>query len=210
MDFPGLGRLLKFYNVFLISGPVILTVGAVLLIRWALACRRASGGTGTSPRKSTLAGALIALLIGSVHLWGCYASVANAYRFRFDPRDVVELRVTRMTAEGNPAPDGSRTISDRPLIAEGLSRLASSDCWRRNHERLEDGYRIQIMIPGSPIATDRYVSVYRRSSHRGSLAVVVPHIGENHGGTVSHAGYYNCPAFLEWVARNLDPLFASH
>jgi hypothetical protein len=61
------------------------------------------------------------------------------------------------------------------------------------------------VIPGSP--ADRYLSVYRRSSGAGAVSVVIPHLGENHAGTVNHAGEYSCPEFLDWVAKRIDPLF---
>jgi len=209
MDFPRLAQLVRLYNVFLVSGPIAFTVGVVFLVRWMRARRQPTEGNRKARQTSQLVGALVALVIGLVHFLGIYASLSNALRFRFDPKEVTELRIVRMGGEGTTGPMISRTLSDRSLIEDGLARLVSSECWWRNHEHLEDGYRIQIVIPGSALEHDRYLSLYRRSSRSGSVAVVIPHLGEGHVGTMSNAGTYSCPAFQEWAARVIDPLFAA-
>jgi len=206
MDFPSAGQLIRHYNAFLISGPLVLAVSVGFWISWIRSLRKPPVAGTSGGRHRLLPFALATLLIGSVHFLGIYASVANAIRFRFDPKDATELRIVRATEEGRVVDEPPRTISDRALIAEGLSRLALSESRRRNHEHFLEGYRIQIIVPGS--TTERYVSVYRKSSGGGSVTVTVPHLGAGHAGTMSNAGEYSCPGFHDWVARNVDPLFA--
>src|SRR5262249_25587482 len=143
--------------------------------------------------------------IGSVHFLGIYASVVNASRFHFDPKDAAEIRIQRVTEEGKAA-GPSQTFSDRAAIRDGLSRLASARAFWRNHEHFLDGYRIEIVIPGAP---ERFLSVYRRSSNGRSVSIVIPHFGVTHGGTISNGGVYDCPGFHQWARERVDPLFAS-
>jgi len=204
MDFPGTGLLLRQYNIFLLSGPLLIlgTVGywAVRILR-----RRNPQSRPSTPFRKALFASAAALLIGLVHFLGIYASIVNAWNFRFDPKDVTELRIVRMDEEGRAGSSGAKTLADRAALADGLPRLVASESRHRNHEHYSDGYRIQIVIPGS--REDRYLSVYRRSSGAGAVSVVIPHLGASHAGTVNHAGEYSCPSFLDWVAKTIDPLF---
>jgi len=207
MDFPSAGQLVRHYNVFLLSGPLVLGLSAGFWIRWIRSPRKEQEGVPPNQRSRLLLFAVATLAIGSVHFLGIYTSVVNAMRFRFDPKDVVELRIVRATEEGLVVEETPKSITDRAIIAEGLARLTASESRRRNHEHYLDGYRIQIVIPGSP--EERCISVYRRSSAAGAVTVVVPHLGPGHAGTVKNAGEYSCPGFHAWVAANVDPLFAT-
>ena len=109
--------------------------------------------------------------------------------------------------KGHPRSNPEKTLRDPALVTDGLSRLVDSSAWHRNHEHYSDGYRIQIVIPGTPNEQGRYISVYRRSSREGTVTLAIPHIGESHSGLVNHVGEYESPRFLEWVARTVDPLF---
>jgi hypothetical protein len=204
MDFPSAGLLLRQYNVFLFSGPLLI-LGTLGYWGYRIFRRRGPESPPSPPPGKALLASGAALLIGVVHFLGIYASLANARNFRFDPKDVAELRVVRMGEEGRATSGDPKTIRDRAMLDDGLSRLVESESRHRNHEHYSDGYRIQIVIPGSP--ADRYLSVYRRSSGGGAVSVVIPHLGASHAGTVNHAGEYSCPEFLAWVAKSIDPLF---
>jgi len=204
MDFPSAGLLLRYYNVFLFSGPLLI-LGTLGYWGYRFFHRRTPESPPSTPRGKALLASSAVLLIGVVHFLGIYASLANALNFRFDPKDVAELRVVRVGEEGRATSGDTKTIRDRAILEGGLSLLVASESRHRNHEHYSDGYRIQIVIPGSP--ADRYVSVYRRSSGGGAVSVVIPHLGEGHAGTVNHAGQYGCPQFLDWVAKTIDPLF---
>ncbi len=207
MTFPSAGQLIRHYNVFLLSGPFFLAVSVGLWVQWIRSLGKGRGNAPPARRGRLLLFAVGTLVIGGVHFLGIYASVANAIRFQFDPEKVAELRIVRVTEEGHGVQEVPRSITDRELIVSGLFRLAMSESLGRNHEHFLDGYRIQIVIPGSPA---RYVSVYRRSSRGVAVAVVIPHLGPGHAGTVENAGEYSGPSFHDWVRKNVDPLFGAH
>jgi hypothetical protein len=207
MNFPSSWELVRLYNGFLLSGPLILCASAGFWIKLFRSFRNRA--KQHPPRRATLASAgVLTLLIGSAHFLGIYASVANAWRFRFDPGEVAELRITRLLDEtGAAAEEPPRVITDRAVILQGMSTLSASRAHWRNHEHFLDGYQIEIVIPKAAGSRKSFVSVFRRSNRRGDLAVVIPHLGVSHQGTVNNAGEYSCPAFHEWVARKIDPLF---
>lgn len=207
MDFPSTWQLIRHFNVFLLSGPVVLVVSAGFWFQWARSFRTPATVPMKTPRSRLLLFAVATLVIGAVHFLGIYASVRNAWKFRFEPREVAEIRVVRVSEEGTPLETPTKSISDRMLLTDGLSSLSHAESRRRNHEHYLDGYRMQIVMSAGASAVQRYLSVYRKSSRAGPVTVVIPHLEPGHQGTVQNAGEYTCPAFLDWVAKNVDPLF---
>ena len=208
MSFPSYLELIKHYNIFLLSGPIILLVS---LGSWAalIRSRRQTAVTpGGKKGWELLFTALVTSLIGGVHLFGIYGSVLNAWRFRrLEPGQVIGLSVQRMGEEGVPENRPPVIIKDMVLIQEGLSELATSKSRSRNHESFSDGYRIKLLLEGARPGTDYYLSLYRNSNRGGPVSVVIPHVGANSAGTANHGGEYSCVEFGEWVRRRIDPLF---
>src|SRR5437868_14106294 len=110
MDFPSAGQLIRHYNVFLLSGPLVLAASVGFWINWIRSLRKPPVAGASGGRHRLLPFALATLLIGGVHFLGIYASVANAIRFRFDPRDATELRIVRATEEGRRVEEARRAI----------------------------------------------------------------------------------------------------
>jgi len=210
LGFPSLIELIKHYNAFLVSGPFLIALSLYLGIRY-LKTRRALSESAIKPKQTPKPPQLVfiagAMLIGAVHFWGIYSSVANALKFRsLDPAQVTELTIEKMEEEGRPSPGPRMSLRDPVLIQEGLRKLAGAKSRLRNHEHFLDGYRIHLRLKGPP-ENDYYLSVYRKSSRAGRADAVIPHIGPEGSGTVHNAGEYSCPEFLAWTSEHFDSLY---
>jgi hypothetical protein len=208
MSFPSYLELIKHYNFFLLSGPILLLLS---LGSWRALIRSRRGAvvtSGSNKRWNLLFTAVVTSVIGLAHLLGIYASVLNAWRFRrLEPGQVTGLSIQRMAEEGRPENRPPVIVRDAALIQEGLGQLATARSRSRNHESFSDGYRIQLLLGGAQSGTNYYLSVYRSSSGGGPVSVVIPHVGADSAGTANHGGEYSCVEFGEWVRRRIDPLF---
>jgi hypothetical protein len=54
--------------------------------------------------------------------------------------------------------------------------------------------------------SDLYLFAYRRNERGARVDVVVPSVSRRIGGFTMEAGEYSCPAFLNWLESEVDPL----
>jgi hypothetical protein len=109
-------------------------------VQWIQSLRKPREVAPPAQRRRPLLFALATLAIGGVHFLGINVSVANAMGFRFDSKDVTELRIVRVTEESHVVEEVPMSITDRALIVDGLTRLETSESRSRNHEHFLDGY----------------------------------------------------------------------
>ncbi len=62
----------------------------------------------------------------------------------------------------------------------------------------------QLIFADENMGKDFYISVYRKSNNKEGKSVVIPHYYENKN---LNLGEYSCPAFQDWVSKNIDPIF---
>jgi len=102
--------------------------------------------------------------------------------------------------------DNSKFVffDDTQAVQKALQSLRNCSETSRNHESYQDGYKFQIIFADENSEKDLYISVYRKSNNKEGKSVVIPHYYENKN---LNLGEYNCPAFQDWVIKNIDPLF---
>lgn len=212
MEFPNFDELIKYHNVFLGTGPFLLGVLAVSLYIKLKGRKKEPSDFDDHAADSTQGLPWVAILliglIGFSHFFGAYSSVLNAVRFRLiAPDEISAMTVQKVKNEGSPEVSQPVTLSDPEVIQQGLTTLNNAQSYRRNHEQYSDGYRCRLFLKGSDHGSDFYITAYRKSSRSGTAWVVIPHIGENHSGSLNHGGEYTSPEFGKWLQQNAIPLF---
>ena len=161
--FPSYGQVATSAAPFLIFGPMLLVVAAVIWRR---------------PGSQLKAARILILVIGTVPVVTACFMFANAWYLRVDPSSVAELKFTRLESES--ASDGaSRTISDPTEIAEALRLLASAQARVRERESFADGYIIRVKRKGASEFSGRYIFVFRKSTKRGAVTVAFPSVSRS-------------------------------
>ena len=203
MDFPSTMAIVKQYNFFLLSGPGALFAGILLLGRMVLQRVKRSDPQARErrarpPQLLFLAVALI--FIGAIHL-NVYRSVAVARDFQTIRLDDVDGLIIEAISDSDGHPRQAVLVDDAAYARTGLRKLTTSASYSRNHETFSMGYRIQLIIKG--IKADKFLSVYRRSSRAGEVAVVIPHHGIDPSSMEFQGGTYEDEAFVIWVEEAL-------
>ena len=128
MTFPSTYEIIKHFNVFLITGPILIIVSISFWFlyyfrfrRWsspAINLRLRTRDHSDLPAKryrtpsQALAIAIISMIIGGVHLL-IYLQVSTAFRFRFNTAEVEEIRIARFQSQST---EPYRRQADQPLI----------------------------------------------------------------------------------------------
>jgi hypothetical protein len=116
---------------------------------------------------------------------------------RFAPSEVVAVQIMRRESETSPPFGPAVVLTEAHMLQSGLSQLAGASAHIRSHEGYSDGYQLRLRLQDEPEFGDRTLNVYRRSS-RSIEAVSIVIIG---------TAEYTCPAFHQWIATTIDPLF---
>ena len=212
MTFPSTYEIIKHFNVVLITGPILLIVSVPFWVLFYLRVRHPN--PSYIPRKrrrksvQALAGALFLTMIGGGHLL-IYFQVTTAFRFRFDPDDIEEIRIARFERQftkpywrhvGEPL-----VIRDTALIREGLSKLHSASSFQTEHEHFEGtAYRIVFRFWGKSQYSLRSLWLHDRTQHRNDINVIIPNIGD-HGSITNQGGEYSCSEFHQWFEKEILP-----
>ena len=223
-NFPTTIQMVDCYNMFLVTGPIILIVAIVLSVRTAIIFLRAHKpdmaeqypadrpneiGRAQKPAiwPRYLVATILCYVCAWIHLTGIYGSVFNGLHWRIDPDEIAEIQIEAFR--------GSRTdmdrigapfiVSDTAIIREGFSYLRYAEPFHRQHEHCLDGFRIRLKLVGAKDYSLRYLSIYDRTSMRSGLSVVIPHIGPIDSGCINHAGEYNCKVFHQWFREKILP-----
>lgn len=226
MNFPPITQVLWDCGAFLFTGPVALLIGAALwfvflrlvyrTVRDRL--RQPEGETGpaggTSPLRGLAGFGLIptvVLLIGAGHFYAVYyETIYTALWWHIKPEQIAEVEVVRLPKEGEQPVGPPVYIRDPALLRDGFSRLADAKSYTRDHESFREGYILRIREAGAASFSDRYLAVFRQSSRRGAVPLVIPFRGPRTDEWTygKQGGEYVSPAFGAWVAAVIDPRFA--
>ncbi len=207
--FPTTSQIINNYLPHMFAVFLTLVVGLSLLIRFIRARSSAAREEGSYPANWAFIG--VALVIAFVVSYFSLPPLVNAFRYRFDPQQIVEIRVIKLGDETKR--DGTKwepvIFNNRELIAKGFQTLTTAKGYNINHERFQpDGYGIDFKLQGSSDYSPMHLTAYRSSRQASAASVNTP------VSVVSVSSYMNaadlnfsCPAFHSWLRKNVDPLF---
>lgn len=205
--FPTTSQILNNYLIHLAGVFVMLLVGAVILYRLVKSRNAAREEEGTVGKKTFGVLALLILVVAALFV---ARPMVNAFRYRFDPQQIAEIRMTRLGDETRPGLETPKqvVITDSALIAKGFQSLFAATGYSLDHEHfLPDGYRIEIKPAGSSDYSPMHLIAYRQSRKSTSGAVPVNIVAVN-SSTNAASMDFSSPAFHSWLRKNVDPLFA--
>ncbi|MBS1787675.1 MAG: hypothetical protein JST85_08135 [Acidobacteria bacterium] len=208
--FPTTSQILNNYLLQLVALILMLVVGIGLLIRFIRARSPEARKEGSYPANWAFIG--VALVIAFVVCYFSLPALVNAFRYRFDPQQITEIRVTKLSdpSSANTKKAEPVVITDRELIAKGFQTLTTAAGYGANHERLlPDGYGIDFKLAGSNDYSPMHLIAYRMSRKAGESTTTTP-VSVIAVSTYQEAAdiTFNCPAFHTWLRKNVDPLFA--
>ena len=201
MQFPSIGALVSYYNIFLATGPLLAAVGIGVAWQWTRKRYR------LGPQHILMALAFV--FIAYVHWHGVYASVLNAAAFRKISLDHVQALEVKALDGDATRPEILLRIEDRPTFVDGLRLLSTAEAYHPEHEHFVDGYRVRIISVNEDGPASHFLSVFCGTSRIGRsgaperAAIVVPHRGLSHQGSVNHGGEYESRPFVEWLTVRL-------
>lgn len=157
---------------------------------------------------TSLQAGLVTLVALAFTLGGGLSTVfasAGKHQFRKLPIDQLKaVDVYKATDEYHV--DQSRKIrieNTGGRVLQGLSFVQKCSGQSRQHEHFEDGYVLHLLFD-DPSLSDYYISAFRKSSSGKDKTIV---LAQRELVRNLNLGEYNCPAFQEWIAQNIDPLF---
>lgn len=208
--FPTTSQILNNYLLQLVALILMILVGIGLLIRFIGGRSRAAREEGASPANWAFIG--VALVIALAISYFSLPALVNAFRYRFDPQQIVEIRVTKLFDPANPNAKKAEpvVITNRELITKGFQTLSTATGYNINHEHfLPDGYGIDFKLAGSSEYSPMHMIAYRLSRKAGESTTTTP-VSVVSVSTHQEAAdiTFNCPAFHSWLRKNVDPLFA--
>lgn len=207
--FPTTSHIFNNYLPHLFALFLALVMGGGLLIRYIRGRRAATREERTNAGNWAFIG--VAVVIALVVSYFSLPPLVNAFRYRFDPQQIVEIRVIKLGNETKR--DGTKwepvIINNRELIAKGFQTLTTAKGYNINHERFQpDGYGIDFKLEGSSDYSPMHLTAYRSSRQAGASTVNTP------VSVVAVSSYlgaadlnFSCVAFHNWLRRNVDPLF---
>lgn len=207
--FPTTSQIINNYLPHMFAVFLTLVIGLGLLIRFIMARSAAAREEGSYPANWAFIG--VALLIAFVVSYFSLPPLVNAFRYRFDPQQIVEIRVIKLGNETKR--DGTKwepvIINNREQIARGFQTLTTATGYHINHEHFQpDGYGIDFKLAGSTDYSPMHLTAYRFSRKASAGTVNTP------VSVVSVSSYlgaadldFSCPAFHTWLRKNVDPLF---
>ena len=206
--FPTASQIINNYLISLFGIFLMFLVGGGVLYRliWGKSANAREGRTDV--RNWIFVGLAFSMML--VVLYLILPPVVNAFRYRFDPAQVAEIRVTKLGGELKPGAEIAKpiVISDRELIAKGFQPLTSAAGYNINHERfLPDGYGIDIKLVGSSDYSPLHLVAYRQSRKSSSGAVPVSVVAVDPYTDAAPLNF-SSPAFHSWLRKHIDPLFA--
>lgn len=207
--FPTTTQIINNYLPQMFAVFLTLVVGLGLLIRFIRARSAAAREEGSYAANWAFIG--VALLMAFMVSYFSLPALVNAFRYRFDPQQIVEIRVIKLGNETKR--DGTKwepvIINNREQIAKGFQTLTTAKGYNINHERfLPDGYGIDFKLEGSSDYSPMHLTAYRSSRQAAasttntqvSVVSVSPSLN-------AAALDFSCPAFHTWLKKNVDPLF---
>ncbi len=207
--FPTTSQIFNNYLPHLFAVFVTLTVGIGLLVMFIRGKSAQAREAGTYAGNWAFIG--VAFLIALVVTYFSLPPLVNAFRYRFDPQQIVEIRVTKLGDTTKPG--GGKwepvIINNRELIAKGFQTLTTAKGYNINHEHfLPDGYGIDFKLEGSSDYSPMHLVAYRSSRQAGATSVSTPVSVVAVNSYLNAADLnFSCPAFHTWLKRNVDPLF---
>jgi len=211
MSFPPTFEILRHFNMFMVLPPLALLASSFIWLKIYLTWRRRKGGgrAGGGDRiKKKLLWAVMTLVIGGMGML-IYRQVFTAFRFRFDPDDVAEIRISHRNLGGGEPSEvpalKSIVIRDPAFIREGLLKLGKARGFRASQPFEGIAYRIDLRFKDSSSYSDRWLELCDRTKLRGDINAVMPHIGSGHD-VGNEGGEYVCPDFHDWFTERVIPL----
>lgn len=205
--FPTTSQILNNYLIHLAGVFVMLLVGAVILYRLVKSRNAASEEEGNVGKKTFGALALLILVVAALFV---ARPMFNAFRYRFDLQQIVDIRVTKLGNETTPGVETPKSvvITDPELIAKGFQSLPNATGYSLDHEHfLPDGYGIDVKLAGKSDYSPLHLIAYRQSRKSTSGSVPVNVVAVNSSANAASMDF-SSPAFHSWLRKNVDPLFA--
>ncbi|MFN0112936.1 MAG: hypothetical protein ACKVZH_29095 [Blastocatellia bacterium] len=207
--FPTTSQIFNNYLPHLFAVSLTLVLGLGLLFRFIKGKNAEAREEGAAPANWAFIG--VALLMASVITYFTVPPLVNAFRYRFNPQQIVEIRFIKL---GDEKPGVEKhapvVITDRALIAKGFQTLTTATGYSVNHEHfLPDGYGIDFKLEGSNDYSPMHLTAYRQTRRAGSNSVSDPVSIVSVNSYLNAADMnLNCPAFHSWLKKYVDPLFA--
>lgn len=206
--FPTTSQIINNYLVHLFGIFLMVLIGAGVFYRLIRGKSANAREERTDVRNWIFVG--LAFLMMLVVLYFILPPVVNAFRYRFDPAQIAEIRVTKLGGELKPGAELAKpvVITDRELIAKGFQTLTRATGYNINHERfLPDGYGIDIKLVGSSDYSPLHLVAYRQSRKSSSGTVPISVVAVDPYTDAAPLNF-SSPAFHSWLRRHVDPLFA--
>ncbi len=192
LDFPPIIEFVKNNSVFVLIPIIIIMAGIYQLGK----CLKQNIFDKRLPM------ALVATFMGISIVWGIMEHISTELSLRnIEIENINGLEIEKINSENDDNILGLTEIYNKSVIDEGLKKLSNSKSYSRNHEHFIDGYRMQLII--NNIRSGIYINAYRKSSKMGNVDVVTTFFKNG----IMGKSYQN-KQFLEWVKKEIDPLFA--
>ena len=152
--------------------------------------------------------AIFTMIIGGGHLL-IYFQVASAFRFRINPTEVNEIRITEyeehLSETSRRQIGESLVIRDKSIICEGLKKLNTSRSFQTDHEHyIDQSYRINFIFCETSKHPQCFLWLHDKTQRRDNINVVIPCISDR-GNVINRGGEYSSPEFHEWFEKEILP-----